>query len=173
MFKKKNVSKKVTRRNFSDTKMAKGVGRIGREVAYVGLGVTTAVVTAGATAVAGGVAADAGQALYDKATGGATAVVKEKGLFKKTKEVKISEMKALKKYKSVKLQGLHDPATREKVAKGALYVGGGIGAVTGVTTYATLRGIESGIKLASQVNLAYHDLSDEETFGEVLDEEEA
>ena len=170
MFKKNS---KRAARNISETKLAKGITRIGREISYVGLGVTTAVITAGATAVAGGVAADAGQALYDKATGGATAVVKEKGLFKKTKEVKISEMKALKKYKSVKLQGLHDPATREKVAKVALYAGGGIGAVTGVTTYSTLRGIESGIKQINQMNLVYHDLSDEETFREVLEEEEA
>ena len=169
---KKSTSKKVTRKHGSG-KLVNATKRVGRELAYVGLGVTTGVVTAGATAIAGGVAADAGQALYDKATGGATATVKEKGLFKKTKEVKLDDMKALRKYKSVQYHGLHNEDTRAKVAKGMTYAGGGIGLVTGVTAYTTLRGVEKGIKSMNQMNLVYQDMTDEETFGDVLEEEEA
>lgn len=168
---KKNASKKATRKHSG--KLINGAKRVGREIAYVGLGVTTGVVTAGATAIAGGMLADAGQSLYDVATGGATATVKEKGLFKKTKEVKVNDMKALKKYKSVEYHGLHDVATREKVAKGALYAGGGIGVVTGATAYTTLRGIESGIKAVNQMNLVYRDMTAEELYEDVPKGEEA
>ena len=171
MFGKKRSSKKVARNHSG--KLVNGAKRVGREIAYVGLGVTTGVVTAGATAIAGGMLADAGQAVYDAATGGATATVREKGFFKKTKEVKLGDMKALKKYKSVQYHGLHDDATKTKVAKGMTYAGGGIGLVTGATAYSTLRGIESGIKAVNQMNLVYQDDSDEETFREILEEEEA
>lgn len=171
MFKKN--SKKAATRNNASHKIVNGARRVGREIAYVGLGVTTGVVTAGATAIAGGKLADAGQAVYDLASGGASATVKEKGLFKKTKEVKLSDMKALKKYKSVEYHGLHDAATREKVAKGALYAGGGIGVVTGATAYTTLRGIESGIKAVNQMNLVYQDMTAEELYEDVPEGEEA
>ena len=170
MFKKAN-KKANTRRNHS-AKIVNGAKRVGRELAYVGLGVTTGVVTAGATAIAGGLAADAGQAIYDKATGGATATVKEKGLFKKSKEVRLNDMKALKKYKSIQYHGLHDDATRNKVAKGMTYAGGGLGLVTGGTVYTTLRGIESGIKAVNQMNLVYEDIPDEDLYSDIPDGEE-
>ena len=168
---KKNSKKAATRKNTSG-KLVNATKRVGRELAYVGLGVTTGVVTAGATAIAGGMLADAGQSIYDAATGGATATVKERGLFKKTKEVRLDDMKALKKYKSVQYHGLHDTDTRNKVAKGMTYAGGGLGLVTGGTVYTTLRGIESGIKAVNQMNLVYEDIPDEELYSDIPDGEE-
>lgn len=169
---KKNSKKAASRKNTSG-KLVNGAKRVGREIAYVGLGVTTGVVTARATAIAGGMLADAGQAVYDVATGGATATVKERGLFKKTKEVRLDDMKALKKYKSVQYHGLHDEATRTKVAKGMTYAGGGIGLVTGATAYTTLRGVEAGIKAVNQMGQVYYDMPDEELYEDVPEGEEA
>lgn len=171
MLRSKRTSKKVARKNFTETKLAKGIGRLGREITYVGLGVTAGAVTTAATAVTAGAIAGTGQVIVDKAKGGATATVREKGFFKKEKEVKLSEMKNLKKYKSVQMHGLHDAKNKEIFGKATAVGSLGVGLVTGATAYSTLRGIESGIKAVNQMSQVYYDMPDEELYEDVPGEE--
>lgn len=160
----KKSSKKVARRNFGETKVARGLSRIGREISYVGLGVASGVATTAATSAAGSVIADAGQKVFDAVNGGATVTVREKGLFKKTKDIKMSDMKKLKKYKSVEYHGLHDPKTLATVTKGINCAATGVGAITGGTTYCIVRDAIEGERRDRKSNV--RDMTDEELYEE-------
>lgn len=172
MFGKKATSKKA-RRNFSDTKVARGLSRIGREVAYVGIGVSAGAVSTIATAATAGAIAGTGQVIVDAARGGATATVREKGLFKKEKEVKLSDMKSLKKYKSIQMHGLHDKANLEKFGKVTVVGSLGVGAVTGAVTRGIVRDAVEDTIPDNRRNLSRGDITPEEAFEEILEEEEA
>lgn len=173
MLGRKNVSKKAAKRSFSETKMAKAVKRVGREVAYVGIGVSAGAVSTIATAATVGAVAGTGQVIADAARGGATATVREKGLFKKEKEVKLSDMKSLKKYKSIQMHGLHDKANLERFGKVTVVGSLGVGAVTGAVTRGIVRDAVEDTIPDNRRNLSRGDITPEEAFEEILEEEEA
>lgn len=144
--------------------MAKGLARVGREISYVGLGVASGVATTAATSAAGSMLADCGQKAVDTFNGGATVTVREKGLFKKTKEIKMDDMKKLKKYKNIKYHGLHDPKTLASVTKGIHCAATGVGAITGGTTYCIVRDAIEGERRDRTSNV--RDMTDEELYEE-------
>lgn len=164
MLGRKRTSKKAARKSFAETKMAKGLARVGREISYVGLGVASGVATTAATSAAGSMIADAGQKAFDAVNGGATVTVREKGLFKKTKEIKMDEMKKLKKYKDIQYHGLHDPKTLASVTKGIHCAATGVGAITGGTTYCIIRDAIEGERRDRESNV--RDMTDEELYEE-------
>lgn len=140
-------------------------GNIGREIASVGLGASAGVLSANSTKLLVGKSAMTGQKLIDAAKGGPTATVKPKGIFRKEKEVALSDMKSLKKYKSVKYHGLYDPSNKEMLNKVSSGIGTGVGIVTGAVSYGAVKSTLLDSR-SSNLSDGYHltDDTDEETF---------
>ena len=169
----KRTSKKAARKSFAETKMARAAKRVGREISYVGLGISAGALSTVATAATVGAIAGTGQVIADATRGGATATVREKGLFKKEKEVKLSEMKSLKKYKTVQMHGLHDKANLETFGKVTAVGSLGVGTVTGFATHGIIRNAVEDTIPDNRRNLSRGDITPEEAFEEILEEEEA
>lgn len=159
----KKTTTKTTRNAMNMIKTA--AGNIGREIASVGLGASAAVLSANSSKLLINTTALTGQKLIDATKGGPTATVRQKGIFKKEKEIAVSDMKSLKKYKSVKYHGLYDPKNQEVLGKVASGIGTGVGIVTGAVSYGAVKSTLLDSR-SSNLSDGYHlmDDTEEETF---------
>lgn len=137
---------------------------IGKEIASVGIGASAGVLSANSSKLLVSKTAMTGQKLIDATKGGPTATVRPRGLFKKEKEIAVSDMKSLKKYKTVRYHGLHDTKNQEVLGKVASGIGTGVGIVTGATTYGFLKGRAVNVNVIDGNRPG--DMTDEETFND-------
>lgn len=157
--------KKTNRRINAISTLKVAATNIGKEIASVGIGASAGVLSANSTKMLVGKTAMTGQKIIDATKGGQTVTVRQKGLFRKEKEIAVSDMKSLKKYKSVKYHGLYDPKNQEVMNRVASGIGTGIGVVTGATTYGLSRSVLLDSR-STNLNDGCHDMTEEELYGE-------